>query len=168
MSHEPFVSTVTSASAGRLPEDPVAFVKEAERLTNIADADGAASVYAPDAVLESITDGAHERHEGREAVHGAWRVYMDVLRSRGFRLEKRFLVAADGVIVNEWSGTIGSGEPTRGIEVWRFDDGGRVRAHTMYSFLTVKESTHLAMRVRLLLNYPRTALAFQRALTRRR
>ncbi len=46
--------TVSSSLAA----DPVAFVAEAERLTNSHDSVGAAAVYAPDARLELVTDGA--------------------------------------------------------------------------------------------------------------
>jgi len=153
---------VVHGAAG-LPDDPAAFVAAAEDITNRADPVGAAAVYASDAVLESFTDGAHERYVGKTAVGMAWRSYMSALSSQRFRLTKRLLVAADGVIVNEWSGQIGNARRSAGIEYWIFNNDGEVRRHCMYSSLSVQPSTSWRQRLRMLFAYPRTALAFDRA-----
>jgi ketosteroid isomerase-like protein len=149
--------------AGLLPEDPVAFVKAAERMTNQGDVEATMAIYAPDATLESITDGAHERHVGTGAIRRAWQVYMGALTSRRFIITKTLRVAADGVIVNEWEGTIAGRTKTRGIERWTFDAEGRVSEHAMYTFLAVRPSSSLLQRLRMLSAYPRTAAAFARS-----
>jgi hypothetical protein len=148
--------------AGRLPADPARFVRDAERMTNEGDVESTVSIYAEDATLESITDGAHERHHGVAAIRRAWRVYTAALTSRRFRIGKTLIVAADGVIVNEWQGTIAGTTKTRGIERWTFDADGRVIDHVMYTFLAVRPSTSAVQRLRMLLAYPRTAVAFAR------
>src|SRR4051794_37256498 len=145
-----------------LPEDPVAFVKAAERMTNEGDVEATMAIYAPDATLESITDGAHERHVGTAAIRKAWQVYMSSLTSRRFTITKTLCVAADGVMVNEWQGTISGRTKTRGIERWTFGADGRVIEHAMYTFLSVRPSSSPIQRLRMLGTYPRTAAAFAR------
>jgi hypothetical protein len=45
----------TGASvSGRLPDDPRAFVAAAEKITNERDVEGAAAVYAEDAIFEMV------------------------------------------------------------------------------------------------------------------
>lgn len=139
----------------------------AELATNLGDAELAAAVYAQDAVLESTTDGALERYVGKEAIAAAWRQYMSALHAEHFRLKKRLLVAGDGVIVNEWRGTIGDSRPASGIECWIFGPAAEVEVHRMYSFLSVRSSRSWRQRLLLLLTYPRTAMAFDRAQRRR-
>ena len=151
---------------GRLPDDPAAFVAAAEKATNDYDLEAAASVYASGAVMQSVTDGAEERFEGADAIRGAWRGYFEGMRSTGFQLAKT-LVSADGdTIVNSYDSSFRDGRSGQGIETWRFDDDGRVREHHMYSFLAVRPSSSLVQQLRLLISYPRIALAFLRA-TRR-
>jgi SnoaL-like domain len=153
------------AQSWRLPDDPEGFVREAERITNEADLEAAVALYAPDGELESVTDGATEHYRGRAEITRAWRIYMQALSARGFRIRKQLLVAANGVIVNEWAGTIGKGKPTMGIEVWRFDAAAEIAEHRMYSFLSTKPSEHALQKLRMLFAYPRTALAFQKAIS---
>ena len=145
-----------------LPEDPRAFVAAAERGINGRDLDATASVYSPDARLTSLTDGAIETYTGSDAIRRAWSGYLAAFADRGFRLEKQLLTAADDTIVNTWTGTLGGRTEARGIEYWRFDDDGRVREHEMYSYLNAKPSTSPLQRLRLMLAYPVTALAFLR------
>jgi hypothetical protein len=151
-----------SRPTGHLPPDSAVFVRDAERMTNEGDVESTMAIYADDATLEAITDGAHERHHGVDAIHRAWRVYMASLTSRRFRIAKTLIVAADGVIVNEWEGTIAGSTKTRGIERWSFDADGKVVDHVMYTFLAVRPSTSAVQRLRMLLAYPRTAAAFAR------
>jgi ketosteroid isomerase-like protein len=151
---------------GRLPDDPAAFVAAAERATNEYDLEAAAGVYAPGAVMLSVTDGAEERFEGANAIRAAWRRYFDGVRSTGFQLTKT-VVSADGdTIVNSYDSSFRDGRTGRGIETWRFDDDAKVHEHHMYSFFDVRSSSNLVQQLRLLISYPRIALAFLRA-TRR-
>jgi nuclear transport factor 2 (NTF2) superfamily protein len=149
-----------------LPEDPAAFVAAAERATNTADFEAAAALYAHDATLESITDGAYERYEGVAEIHRAWQMYMGALRSLNFQIQKRLLSAAGNTIINDWRGTIGRGTPVRGIECWRFDVDGKVKEHRLYGFLSVRPATSVRQQFRMLVAYPRTAMALKREQSR--
>jgi ketosteroid isomerase-like protein len=149
-----------------LPDDPVAFVAAAERATNEYDLEAAAAVYADGAVMQSVTDGAEERFDGAEAIREAWRGYFEGMRTTGFQLAKSLVSADADTIVNSYESSFRDGRSGRGIETWRFDDEGKVREHHMYSFLEVRPSSSLVQQLRLLISYPRIALAFLRA-TRR-
>lgn len=145
-----------------LPDDPAAFVAAAERGINERDLAATVAVYGRRARLESLTDGAWERHDGAEEIRKAWAGYLAAMASRGFWLEKTLTAAAGDTIVNHWVGGLGRRTDAHGIEYWRFDDDGRVREHRMYSFLNVRPSTSPLQRLRLTLTYPRTALSFLR------
>jgi hypothetical protein len=149
-------------AGGTLPADPARFVAEAERITNERDVAGAVSVYSSDATLETITDGAHERHHGTAAIAAAWKTYLGVLEAGGFQLRKRLEAATGGLVVNEWRGSFRGGRHARGIECWHFDAGGQVGAHCLYSYFDVRPSSSPAQRARLFLAYPRLAVAFLR------
>jgi hypothetical protein len=153
----------TDRPAPRRPTDAHAFLAEAERLTNAHDAIGAAAIYAADAVLELVTDGAREDHRGAAAIRRAWQVTLGAGARRGFRVRKTLVAADDDVIVNRWEGTIGRSDRVRGMESWRFDDSGRVVEHHAWTFLDVRPATGLVARLRLAATAPRTAVAFLRA-----
>lgn len=153
----------TKTPAPRLPDDPVAFVRAAERITNERSLRELPGLYAADAVFVSVADGAISRAHGADEVVRAWRVFFDFLGAREFALSKRLVVAADGVIVNEWTGSLGGRTHATGIEVWRFDGDGLIVEHTMYSYLNARPATSPLQRLRLLVAYPLTALAFGRA-----
>jgi hypothetical protein len=57
---------------------------------------------------------------------------------------------ADGVIVNEWTGSLGGRTHATGIEVWRFDDRGLVCEHRLYSYLDARPAASPLQRLRLL------------------
>ena len=145
-----------------LPPDPSAFVAAAERGINERDLEATAGVYAPDALFESLTDGAHEAHRGADAIRTAWRGYLAAMGEREFFLRKELIAAHGDAIANTWVGSLGGRTDAQGMEYWRFDDDGRVREHRMYSFLNLKPSTSPLARMRLAASYPLTALAFLR------
>ncbi len=148
---------------GRLPDDPAAFVAAAERLTNAHDAPGAAAVYAPDARLVLITNGAREEHHGRGAIERAWGVVLGAGERRGFRVRKTVVAVGGDTIVNRWEGEIGERADVHGTESWRFDADARVVEHQALTFLGVRPATSLAARLLVLAAAPRTALALLRA-----
>lgn len=156
------------AQAGRLPDDPAAFVAAAERGINERDLDATAGPYAPGATLVAVTDGARERFEGAAAIRAAWAGYLDGMRSTSFALRKKLVTAAGDTIVNTWTSDFGGRTPGGGIETWRFDAEARVREHTMWTFFEIRPSTDLVQRLRLLAAHPRIAAAFLRATLRRR
>lgn len=147
---------------GQVPADPAAFVAEAERITNVRDADAASAVYADDAVLELITDGVHERYVGLPHISEGWRAMMAAMKRRNLLVRKSLLAVGDGVVVNTWTGSLAGSDDARGLDVWHFDPAGKVRAHQLYTFLSVRPSNHPLARLRFALTSPRTALAFFR------
>jgi len=152
-----------AAPSGRLPADPEAFVAAAERITNERAAQEVRPLYARDAEFVSIADGAVTRATGREEIARTWELLFAFLAARDFRLRKRLLVAADGMIVNEWTGSLGGRTHALGIECWRFDADGLIAQHTLYSYLNTRAASSMLQRLRLLVAYPRTALAYLRA-----
>ena len=150
-----------------LPDDPAEFIAAAERAINQRDLDATADVYAEDALLEAITDGAVDRFVGAEEIRAGWEGYLKAMDQRGFSLRKQLRAVEGETIVNEWTGTLGGRTKSIGIEHWTFDDEGKVRMHRMYSFLNIKPSTSTLQRFRLTLNYPLSALAFLRSRSRR-
>ena len=140
-----------------IPDDPVAFVAEAERISNQADVAALRPVFADDAVLESTADGVFERYRGAEAVLSAWTALLRATKARRQVIRKRVLTVGDDTIVNDYEGTMGS-RPVRGIESWRFDAEGKVCEHRVYSTLSARPSSDLRALLRLGANYPLTAL----------
>jgi len=146
-----------------VPDDPRAFIASAERGINGRDLEATVGVYSPDAMMQTITDGAAEMFSGSSEIRAAWASYLQAMEKRDFRLAKTLISTSDDVIVNEWTGTLGGHTESRGIEYWVFDNEGQVREHRLFSFLNVKPSTSLLQRLRLGLAYPRSALSFLRA-----
>ena len=145
-------------SGARAPEDPVAFVAEAQRMTNERDVDAVMTVYGPDPVLELVTEGAVERHAGAPEIRSAWSMLLGVFERRGVLVEKTVIAIDDGVIVNGWK-SVGAGPAMRGLEVWAFDDGARVVRHLAHTFIDVKPAASWHAQARVLLSAPRLALA---------
>ncbi len=138
--------------------DPHAFVAEAERLTNAHDAAGAAAVYAEDARLELVTNGAVEWHEGRAAIADAWAVVLGAGAKAGFTVRKEVVAATPTVVVNRWTGSFGGRGTCRGIESWTFGPDGLVVEHRAETFTATHPGTTLAGRLAVLLAAPRIAL----------
>ena len=128
-----------SAAGGKRPEDASAFVLAAERATNDRDAISAASLYAEDATLEVITDGALTRFRGAGEIRAAWQQLMDAVGEADLLIRKQLVAAGPNVIANEWRGTTRGGE-ARGSETWVFDPDGKVREHRLLTALDVRGS----------------------------
>ena len=150
------------ALAMRRPPDADSFVQRAEEISNSTDVDAALAVYAPDAVLETITDGTVIVHRGIDEIRAGVKVMWSVARSRGLRISKQLVAATDDTIINTWDGQFARGR-TRGAEIWRFDESGRVCHQQMFNYLDVRPENSVRQRIRTLVLYPRTALAFLRA-----
>ena len=143
------------------PEDPAAFVAAVEEALNSCDLDAVAGVYADNAVMESVVDGTEQRFEGASAIRAAWTAYLDALHSAGASLAKKLDSATDDTIVSSQESTFADGRSGHGIETWRFDHEGRVREHHLYSFSG--HSPKFAQQLRLLMTYPRMAIALLRS-----
>ncbi len=150
-------------ASGTARERASAFVAGAERATNDHDAAAAAAMYAPDAILELVTDGLFERHEGLAAIERAWRVVLGAGRRRAMRVSKTLVAVDDRTIVNRWTGTFDESTSCCGIETWLLDDDGLVTEHRLETFLAVrpKESRH--GQLALLVAAPRVAFALRAA-----
>jgi nuclear transport factor 2 (NTF2) superfamily protein len=155
--------TRQAPTAGRLPADPEAFVRAAEQITNERTLDALPTLYAADAVFTSTTDGMVVRAQGVEEITQTWRVLFSFLKERDFSLTKRMLIAAHGVLVSEWTGSLAGRTHATGIEVWCFDSTGLISEHTMYSYLNTGPDSSRVQRLRLLASYPATAIALLRA-----
>jgi hypothetical protein len=142
--------------------EPAAWVANNERITNEVDREAWRALYAPDAVLETITDGLHERQEGIAAIESAIDTYGAVFRARRLKVSKRLVSATGDVVVNTWTGGFDGRTRQCGIEFFRLRDGLVVH-HAMYTFLDVRPATSLLARLRLLLAAPRPMLALGRA-----
>jgi ketosteroid isomerase-like protein len=153
---------VRGPTRATLPADPAAFVAAAEQSTNARDAPAVAAVFALDADSVMITDGAVERYHGREHIHRAWQALLAALARRHLFLSKELVTAGDGVIVNNWRGSLNGRTDARGLEVWHFDEHGLVREHQLYSYLSVRPASHPLARLKLGLAYPRTGLTLLR------
>ena len=151
-----------------VPDDPQAFIAAAERGINERDLEATAVVYAEDAYMQTLTDGAEESFSGAAAVRAGWASYLEAMAARDFRLAKTLVSVSDEVICNEWTGTVGGRGESRGIEYWVFDGGGKVAEHRLYTFLDVRPSTSPIQRARMGFAYPRMALSLLRAQRRRR
>jgi len=145
------------------PTDPAAFVAQAERLTNEGTVDEALAIYAPDAVVDTIVDGARDVQTGREAIRASLAAMVPAARGLGVRISKT-LVAADGdTIVARWEGRVGSREGFHGMESFRLRDDGLVVEHRLYGYFDVRPATGPVAGLRLLVTNPKVALALLRA-----
>jgi hypothetical protein len=146
-----------------VPADASRFVADAQRISNAANVEEALAIYAPDAVLESVTDGTLLAHRGSSELRAGIEIMFSVARARSVHVQKELVAVADDTIVNRWEGTVGRRQQTRGVEIWKFDENGMVCHQRLYTFLDVRPESDWVQRLRLLVLYPRTALAFVRA-----
>src|SRR5260370_32361673 len=100
---------------------------------------------------------------GHEELHRGIAIMFAVARQRGLQITKELIAATADTIVNAWRGTLGSEQHARGVEIWQFDNAGVVVQHRMFTSLDVHSDREILQRLRALLLYPRTALAFFRA-----
>jgi hypothetical protein len=162
------VDPSVTGAIGRRPSDAAAFVEFVQDTTNDHRPDVVYELYATDARLVMISDGAREESVGVQAIYTAWARSCAVFEARRFRLSKRLIATTGDTIVNEWWGGPDGRRDGCGIEVWRFDAHAKVRAVHVYSFLKVRSTRHPLQILQLLLGSPGVVLAFARAALRRR
>lgn len=131
--------------------DPITFVAEAEAASNAYDLDALTAVYAEDARLEVVIDGALEVHCGRAEITEAWAGFAQAMRRAGLRLRKQLLAADGAVICNTWRGHTRRGTDARGMEMWSLGDTGQVQEHWMWQFLDVRDARTVRAQLRLAL-----------------
>jgi ketosteroid isomerase-like protein len=149
---------------GRPSNDATAFVATVQVAINSYDLEAIAGLYADDAILEATVDGTEERFHGADAIRAAWSGYLDEMRSAGVSLDKKLESASGDTIVSSHESSFEDGRTGHGIETWRFDADGRVREHHLYSFQG--HAPKLAQQLRLLMTYPRMAIALLRSARR--
>lgn len=159
---------MTAATVGRRPADAAAFVEFVQDTTNDYRPDVVYDLYATDARLVMIADGARKESVGVQAIHAAWARSCAVFEARRFKLSKRLVAATEDTIVNQWWGGPDGRRDGCGIEVWRFDAQAKVRAVHVYSFVKVRSARHPLQVLQLLIGSPGMVLAFGRAALRRR
>lgn len=155
--------TSTEQSAFGPTAEAAEFVALAERATNSFDAELALNLYAEDATVEVIADGARERVSGIAAIKEALARFTGPLQASGYSVQKKLLCADADIIVNEWRGWFHHSERSTGIEIWRFDQEGKVVEHRLHAFFDVRASTSPIAGIRLALGRPMLALRLLRA-----
>lgn len=93
---------MTAATVGRRPADAAAFVEFVQDTTNDYRPDVVYELYATDARLVMIADGAREESVGVQAIHAAWARSCAAFEARRFKLSKRLVAATEDTIVNQW------------------------------------------------------------------
>jgi hypothetical protein len=116
----------TRAPKKHAPDDPAAFVAEAQRITNERDVDAVLDVYSADATWTTVMDGLVITAHGHDEIHTRWGVMCRFMAARRLVVDKQLVTADERTIVNEWTGSLAGKTTARGIEVWRFDEHGRV------------------------------------------
>lgn len=129
--------------------EPAAWVANNERITNEGDLAGWLALYAPDAVFESITDGASDRFEGIHQIRPVVEKLAALCVRHRLRVKKRFVAAAEDVIVNAWTGGFEGRDRQFGIEIWTLRSAKVVR-HEQYTFLDVRRSDSVTAQIRAL------------------
>ena len=143
---------LTAASAGRDIDprrDPRAWVANNERITNEGDVEGWLALYEPDAVFESITDGASDRVEGIDRLRAVVGRLVTLCSRHRLRVKKRFVAASDDVIVNAWTGGFNGRNRQFGVEMWTLR-GAKVVRHEQYTVLDVRRSDSAIAQLRAL------------------
>jgi hypothetical protein len=144
------------------PERPEDFVADAQRITNERDVDAVLDVFAPTAIWTTVMDGLVITARGHDEIRARWGLMCRFMEARGLLVEKTLVTADDRTIVNEWTGSLGGRTEARGIEVWRFDERGRVEEQHLYGFLNTGPDTGVLPSLRMLAAYPLTATTFAR------
>lgn len=129
--------------------DPAAWVANNERITNEGDLEGWLNLYAPDAVFESITDGASDRVQGIDALRVVTARLVALCKRHRLRVEKRFVAAMGDVIVNAWTGGFNGRDRQFGVEIWTLRESKVIR-HEQYTFLDVRGSASATAKFRAL------------------
>lgn len=158
---------MTTHSVGRRPADATAFVKFVQDATNDYLPDVIYEIYARDARLVMISDGAREESLGVQAIHTAWARSCAAFEACRFTVSKRLVATGEGTIVNEWWGGPGGRQDGCGVEIWRFDAHAKVLDVHVYSFLKVRSARHPLQALLLIIGSPGMVFAFARAAMRR-
>ena len=150
-------------------KDAAEFVAAAESATNSYDVAAALNLYAENATVEVIADGARESVTGLVAIEEALSAFTTPLRQSGYTVTKTLLAAEADLIVNEWTGRFADGsDRSLGVETWRFDASGKVREHRLLACFDVRPATSPIAGLRLALGRPKLAMRLLRARLRAR
>lgn len=140
----------------------LAFVAEAERMTNERDVDGIRAVFAPDGRWSVALDGLVIEATGVDEIHRSWGAMCRFMAARRMYVAKTLVLADERTVVNEWTGEVAGRSRARGIEVWTLDEHRRVVDQRLYGFLDARPAASAVQNLRMLAAHPLTALAFAR------
>jgi len=154
--------TAQTRTTDALRERALAFVAEAERMTNERDVDGIRAVFAPDGHWTATMDGLVIEASGIDEIHRGWGAMCRFMAARRMYVAKTLVLADERTVVNEWTGEVAGRTSARGIEVWQLDDAARVSDQRLYGFLDARPDTSPVQNLRMLASHPLTALAFAR------
>ncbi|WP_265445464.1 DUF1348 family protein [Flexivirga meconopsidis] len=142
--------------------DPVAFVAEAERMTNERDVESIGNIFASDARWRCVIDGLATEDRGLVAIAQRWRLLCGFMSDRGLLVEKELVAVGENRVVNRWQGrTRGRARPM-GTEIWTFNSAGLVEDQLLTGFLNPRSETSPAVLLGLAASQPVTALTFAR------
>ena len=149
-----------------LTDRALAFVAEAERMTNERDVDGVRSVFSHDAHQVATLDGLLIDARGIDEIHQAWGTMCAFMEARRMFVSKTLVAADSNTIVNEWVGEVAGRHSARGIEVWELNGEGLVVEQRLYGFLDARPESSVVQNLRMLVAHPLTALGYARARAR--
>lgn len=145
---EPALVSIDNSERHR-PADISKFAADIERITNDGLVDELLALFTPDAVADWIMDGAHDRHEGIEAIRKATIELVSVGKTLGLHVRKTVQCADQNSIVLTWTGGFGPANRQFGTEIWTFRNGLVIRQQ-MYTYLDIRPSTSPLASLRLL------------------
>lgn len=144
-------------------EQGLAFVAEAERMTNERDVDGIRTVFAPDGRWTVTIDGTIVHANGIDEIYRGWAAMCDFMEARRMFVSKSLVSVNERTIVNEWTGEVARRPNARGIEIWQLNGDGRAVDQRLYGFLDARPDSSRLQSLRMLTAYPGNALAFARS-----
>lgn len=131
------------------------YIKGAESMFNGRDVTNIMADYRDDAIMEMYAEGLFERYETHDAIANAYRFIFALFPS--FSLTKSLVSADDRHIVCEWEGSIDGRRRSYGLDLWWFDEEGRIVRHKMMSFGHLVAAESIKGRMRWMLVHPNTA-----------
>lgn len=154
----------TSGPSGRrssIPEDPSAFVARAQEATNSCDTEWPMTIYASNIRLETIGDGVRDVHDGADAVRPALETLYKWLARIDATVDKSLTATSPDTIVNTFEGRLfGGRQITHGVELWHFDQTGKVVHNLLYTCLNPKSQNNPVSAMRMLLGHPRPTWSY--------
>lgn len=144
-----------------IPDDPSAFVARAQEATNSCDTEWPMTIYAPNIRLETLGDGIRDVQDGAKAVRPALETLYHWLASIDATVSKSLTATSSDTIVNTFDGRLfGGRQIIHGVELWRFDQTGKVVHNLLYTCINPRSQTNPISAMRMLLGHPRPTWSY--------